>query len=263
MAWVRAAVTWQDLDRFSVFTASLGQGLFYSWLPLCGSCVSWSLGFSCENSSAVLVFWAAEDLGLKHVSCPTVSSLRALVLYLLSTNWERPCPDVGHKCLAAWTAGCSSRTPAGTDLVAVPLGESGWETLEPFFRGCSDLFCRKQVPKLRLWPGSGKISAMRMGPQLCGAKCQWNLIFQGCFQDFSESTFVWVSVTASPLSRACHYFMRAPSGLCGIFHVSLSLLLGSRWCPKVPGLFESGYFYFLVSVVRLPCLQASHHHTAL
>lgn len=30
MAWVRAAVTWQDLDRFSVFTASLGQGLFYS-----------------------------------------------------------------------------------------------------------------------------------------------------------------------------------------------------------------------------------------
>lgn len=30
MAWVRAAVTWQDLDRPSVFTASLGQGLFYS-----------------------------------------------------------------------------------------------------------------------------------------------------------------------------------------------------------------------------------------
>lgn len=134
------------------------------------------------------------------------------------------------------TAGCSSGTPAGTGLVAVPLPECRWETLGPFFRGLSDLLCQKQVPKLRLWPGFGKISAMRMGSQLCGAKCQWNLICQGCFQDLSESTFVWVSVTASPLSRACHYFIKAPSGLCGLFHFPLSLLLGSRWCPKVLGL---------------------------
>lgn len=73
------------------------------------------------------------------------------------------------------TAGCSSGTPAGTALVAVPLGESGWETLAPFFRGLSDLLCQKQVrlsPELRLWPGSGNISAVRMGPQFPGAKCQ-------------------------------------------------------------------------------------------
>lgn len=30
MAWERAAVTWQDLDTYSVLIASLGQGLFYS-----------------------------------------------------------------------------------------------------------------------------------------------------------------------------------------------------------------------------------------
>lgn len=70
------------------------------------------------------------------------------------------------------TAGCSSGTPAGTDLVAVSLGESGWETPRPFFRGLSDLLCQKQVPKLRLWPRSGKISAMRMGPQLPDAQGQ-------------------------------------------------------------------------------------------
>lgn len=136
---------------------------------LCGSPLAWSLGLSWENGSAVLVSQAAEDLGLTCVNCPRVPSLRVRVLWpWIPTFLWQACQRERLGEGGSWGRG--GGTPAGTDLVAVPLGVSGWETLGDFSRGFSDPLHSKQVPKLRLWPGSGKTSALRTGPQLPGAK---------------------------------------------------------------------------------------------